>query len=547
MAEGRFDFETNIEEIAARISAGMERISGEVQRSARTGVTGGGGIGTLSENRLQGSQPIPTDFNQRLVKMVNERIELQRKTLAEALDPTKLTQVRAEGGNVRQHIETVMSDVTRRMNASVQTGLDDMLQSLTPLSRLALIRQTDENGIPVISRFLSEAHQQIVASVESMVATIRSQLTTSLKRGLPRTLSLPQNGTLQGNDYNLQNIEAARVGSLFPEGEVADSIRLREYAQAKKAVDQQVAASARETKEQIKAAAREAADAEVASAKRVAAQVRESRAEEVQAAKDAKDAERQAAQIEADVEEKIAAARFARFKRDAEQQRSQLQPIGTSTKYFTGADDSIYMATARRYQGEIANGFVRIDNDANETLNYLKAVNLQLRAAESQAKETAAAVREAAPPRSVSEAFLTGAFGRGFNAGGKIDLSRQAIVANLAQTAGTAARYSLAYGGLYQLTRAIQGVIAEFVDFQDSATDYQVALGANNEVTSSFTSNLEELSRVVGRTSVPRSTQRHAVFEPSTPKPTPPRQPWTGLATRPPRRHRSSPWSPTRR
>lgn len=94
--------------------------------------------------------------------------------------------------------------------------------------------------------------------------------------------------------------------------------------------------------------------------------------------------------------------------------------------------------------------------------------------------------------------FLSGLFGRGFGggAGGLPDM-REGLL-NLANTAGSVAKYTMLYNALFSVQNVLKDTLKEAQDYSDSLRDLTVAMGEAGPPSQAFLNNLSEISRVAG-------------------------------------------------
>lgn len=135
---------------------------------------------------------------------------------------------------------------------------------------------------------------------------------------------------------------------------------------------------------------------------------------------------------------------------------------------------------ARRLTGEL---------EINEALRAREAFydRESNKAARQATLESQRALRE----RQHNSGLLGGAVGR-FTRGDT------AFMTGLGSQIASAAGFSLAYGSLFALQHAMRDTLNEFLDYQDSVTDLEVATRSADLVTSDWVNSLSELSRISG-------------------------------------------------
>lgn len=81
---------------------------------------------------------------------------------------------------------------------------------------------------------------------------------------------------------------------------------------------------------------------------------------------------------------------------------------------------------------------------------------------------------------------------------GRFHRGEQTVLTGLGGQIASAASFSLAYGSLFALQHAMRDTLKEFLDYQDSVTDLEVATRGADIVTAGWVNSLSELSRVAG-------------------------------------------------
>ena len=98
--------------------------------------------------------------------------------------------------------------------------------------------------------------------------------------------------------------------------------------------------------------------------------------------------------------------------------------------------------------------------------------------------------------RSTREQATQGGFGTGF--ANRFQRGQGSLLNTLGTQVASAASFSAGYATLFGGLGAIQSINTEFMDFQDSMTDFEVAVGSADRVTNDWLGDLGELSRMTG-------------------------------------------------
>lgn len=202
---------------------------------------------------------------------------------------------------------------------------------------------------------------------------------------------------------------------------------------------------------------------------------------------------------EADAAEKLAAAEAKRAAELATERR--LISGLASGETVKPSPTSPYSINNGQVYERMAAGGARLVESESKRLGILAAQDALL-----QKQVVTQEKQLALQNRSPLQAFSSGFFSSHFS--GETDgavPSGKTAVANIAQTAGSAARYTLAYGGLFAVSSALKDTLAEAVDFTDSFTDLKVAVHEYSSVadgaavvTNSWINSLSDLSRLAG-------------------------------------------------
>jgi hypothetical protein len=159
--------------------------------------------------------------------------------------------------------------------------------------------------------------------------------------------------------------------------------------------------------------------------------------------------------------------------------------LGAST-YVVGnreAGAEVYRAntttqTAQRLESEIA---------IEEALRSQEKILANVAAREELAARTAAK-RQASQE---SQGVAGGLFSR-------LNRGENSITTTIGAQIGSAALFTAAYGSIFAVTGALRDMLKEFLDYQDSLTDLDVATNHSGVVTQGFVNDLSDLARVSG-------------------------------------------------
>lgn len=499
--EAFFEFDTNAEAVAQRIESAMRQIVTAVSESARAGGVGG----------------VPAQFGDRLVSDMEKSVRRQRELMAQLVSEARAAGTRLNAPQLRSGIGSP-EQVAQNLFADLRSSVERSLKQLDPGARAALVVSRD------FEKLLQDAQETVAREVHQIFEETRAAMRGSGSR-VPRTSVEDLRASISPRSDDFLEAEAARVEKMTADAaarsaaeqaalatrESADTseAKTRQRAadeESKKAASQRAAIERahaeaireenRRTQEATEAAKRSAADLIARGAVRGDPYLRaqgvfpDPAGGSVPFRRVAGGAEPLSNPI--DIQRVAAAAeelrQFDEMARRLEQ-TPDFRRVGTSPFYESG--DQTFRGETR--QGIF--GYQDIEGDIRREAEAAAA-----RAAEYKrlrAAEKSAAGESAPPPTGFFGGLARGAFGRGFGGQG-FGLDSEHILTNLGTTAGSAIRYSVAYGGLYQIAQAARVAIAEFEDFQDSQTDYQVALGESGSVTDSFTQSLEGLTVQVG-------------------------------------------------
>jgi hypothetical protein len=183
-----------------------------------------------------------------------------------------------------------------------------------------------------------------------------------------------------------------------------------------------------------------------------------------------------------------AAQRFARFMSDPQMVRTG--------QYLFSPETGLYGRLTRQGAEIIP------DIDTGDQYRAQQAVDAQLR---RQQQENDAQKRRADRDQRLAlraqqpftQSFLDGFTSRGFGAKeGALNLRE--FASNELSTFGTVARYTALYQALFGIQAAFTDTAAEALDFRDSLTDLNVAMGDSGPASAGLVGNLQAISRLAG-------------------------------------------------
>ncbi len=529
MADAYFGFDTNVEEVAGRLEAGAQRVERATREMANAMADASRGVAT----------PVPLNFADQLVRNVQDgvrraQVEMER-AFAPLRDPQGLAQIRQQPGGIRGYSTNMLEQVGTNMFNNVRLQIDTALRQLDPQARFQLM----ESG--QLGNMLNEARTTVITTLENDFAAIRQSLDANVRRGLPRAPDLgpaiEQVNQSRAAIFQAEEERLARIYQVERDEETGVPVRgaggrleflrdeldrpipvsaAQEVAAAHQAVQQQVSAQNRQSQEALKESAEAARRAE----RELAAQIGRGlvqqdpflRAVGVFSHPETGEPVRRTTQGAAPLTNQLD---LARALADAERLRESVEAtrrlmadpefarIGTSAYYQRGATGEIGEGEYYRLgsTGGIQH-FERIDDALGREVDAARAREARYRelagVSTGADREAQRIAREQARRSGFAGGVGQGLFGRGFGSDVGMGLDTPAALTNIGQTVGSAVRYSVAYGGFYELIQISQGIVNAFVDFQDSMTDYEVAVGSSSVVTESLIGDMQELSRVVG-------------------------------------------------
>jgi TP901 family phage tail tape measure protein len=152
----------------------------------------------------------------------------------------------------------------------------------------------------------------------------------------------------------------------------------------------------------------------------------------------------------------------------------------------------------------VGNG-MRVLGDEVYNRSYDRVEKSQLLYAEAMEAAAAARAREAAKALRLNE-FSDARAIRGEQQGGGVltgFLNRfhrgdQTVANSMGGQIASAAAFSVAYGSIFALQGIMAQLLQEFLDYQDSLTDLEVATRSTDVVTGNFVNSLSEVSRLAG-------------------------------------------------
>jgi hypothetical protein len=498
-----FRFENNASENAQQIAAALHQTVSAIHEAARAA----------------GGTSVSLGFGTEIVREAERAAREASNAMAKMLDPANLT-----GKMSTKGVNDVLTQSAGGAFQQAQREIDKILSQLGPDARAA-VSSTGE-----LDRALDSIAKAIVAETRGAYEKFRREVEGGIANlPAPSRLGTRLESHMAGQTRALDLAAESRTAKVFgEEGEVNGEAYLAAEVQAEAA---RVKIAAARSKEELAQARRELADAlasmigapgehENRYAKALGYTLHPETGKPVRA-------------VAGGYEEMVDPVKIERATQAIQHLREEVE----NTKRLLGEDGSggvgrrigksqFFVDESRGapqfYESAQKGGvqYLRLLNDTETRLKSLTA------ATEAYKKEQASpgdkakvdaeraradAERQAQRQQSVDEAkrvadarrvrgfvpgVIQGAFGSGFNGTGALDAG--AITGNLGRTVGSAARYSLAYGGFYQFMQATKDALAIFVDFQDSFTDYQVALGSADSATQSTTNGMMELSRVVG-------------------------------------------------
>ena len=488
---------------------------------------------------------VPLDLESQLFRAIGNAQVQTRRAMAEMLDPTKLGHV----PNTREIMETSRQAVLGSFTQA-KLEIDRIMGQLGPDAREALVNSGQ------LPRLIGAMGETLIKDAGTAYKDVWRQFDTSIQQQLPDRLPRQYKSQLTKQLGKVEEVPGPVPGSvdLNPVGLIGDAAVQLENAQAKrlaKMYDEVVTGQDADGKD-MKSLELNAAKYVEEEQKALAERVRVSTTSTVFSINEdrARLAEALALLVRQPSTNKYAEALGVTLhpetgmpvvrsgagameepnpwraqqllqqidelqRRDLETQAllnsNVIRPIkggrGGATPYLV--DTRTEASPKPTFFGWETKGGFQILRQLDETEGKIRDVTRASEAWHKEQKAIAAAVAAANAAGSqaqlqqqqqvlgVAPGFMRGLFGSNYGslAGG---LNAEQIRTNLATTAGSAVRYSLAYGGFYELTRAMRDGLAIFMDYQDSFTDYQVAVGDAGQVTQQTTNDLMDLSRVLG-------------------------------------------------
>lgn len=148
-----------------------------------------------------------------------------------------------------------------------------------------------------------------------------------------------------------------------------------------------------------------------------------------------------------------------------------------------------------------SSGFVKRTQVGYEEISSIRDLGEAERAlARSLKQEQATRFRQGGPDGErvgPSVAIMSGLFGRGFNPAEVMPNMGQAVD-NMLHTVSSQVRYAVGGIAIYEVTRGLADLKQEYLDYVDSLTDFNVALGVGVHEGQNYVQTLEQLSRLSG-------------------------------------------------
>lgn len=177
--------------------------------------------------------------------------------------------------------------------------------------------------------------------------------------------------------------------------------------------------------------------------------------------------------------------------------QAQVRRVGSAQVYtpLDGGNREAYSVNDAAQQARRLSGFELYKILVQQDEELRKQIATTERLAAAEAKRTQRASETAAIQEAKTRQNQTGVLG---GIAGYANRNDRSFGNNLGGQIASAAGYSLAYGSLFAVQQVMRDTMAEFLDYQDSVTDLEVATRSADLVTSDWVNSLSELSRVSG-------------------------------------------------
>lgn len=508
-----FQFTNNAIENAEEIARGLNQAVRSIHEAARAA----------------GGTSVPLSFGTDIIRETERAVAASNKAMERMLDPRQI-----EGKFSIAQVGEALSKSSVGAFQRIQLEVDKLVSQLGPTAQRSLA----ESG--KLDQIMHEAANAVAAEIRQAYASFRDTLTAEQRRQLPPVSRLPAvgsrnspEGRLGNEEYTLSHAAVQRMNKVFPldaeGGELgtdsnaflaaevrADAARVaHQAAKDKVALERARVELSRALADMVGTRGEDpfakALGLKINPATGVPAKRMGSGYEDITDPRTITEQINKLGELRRVVQEtrglldfdqarQIGSSRFF-TKEDSDGVRSFYERATASgVQYLRMLDDTetryLSLRDARRAFEKEQNAPVekaRVDREkeaARQREQALKDAEREERQANARREADARRTRGFIP------GVVQGAFGSGFSGTGALD--QGAIMGNLGKTVGSAARYSLAYGGFYGFLQALREGISIFADYQDSFTDYQVALGGAGGDTQAMTNDLMELSRVLG-------------------------------------------------